>query len=52
MDHPKVYLAGARFDVTSETLDSDSPLVPVSASSVPTEADVDAARRTFEGTIR
>lgn len=52
MDHPKVYLAGARFDVTSKTLDSDSPIAAVSVASIPTREDVEAARRMFEGTIQ
>ena len=36
MDQPKVYRATARLDVTSESFDADSPLVPVDVPGPPT----------------
>jgi tRNA pseudouridine55 synthase len=51
MDQPKVYRAGARLDVTSESFDSDRPLVEVPAASPPDEATVRDAYRRLEGTI-
>jgi len=51
MDQPKAYRAQARFDVTSESFDSDSPHVPVSIAKVPTTDQVRSACRTLEGTI-
>ncbi len=51
MDQPKVYRATARLDVTSESYDSDRPLIDVPVEAVPdAEAVRDACRR-FEGAI-
>ncbi len=52
MDQPKVYRATARLDVTSASLDSDRPLVPVEVSDVPTMAEVREACCLFEGEIQ
>ncbi len=52
MNQPKVYRATARFDVTSESLDSDSGLLPVQVARVPDEMVVLTAARTFEGEIQ
>ena len=52
MDQPKVYRATARLDVTSESFDSDRPLLPVEVVSVPTLDDVKDACGTFEGVIQ
>jgi len=49
MDHPKVYRASARLDVTSDSLDSDSPLIPVEAPAVPSPAELAEAMASFEG---
>jgi len=46
MDLPKVYRATARLDVTSESLDADSELVPVQVSGVP---DVETLSRALAG---
>ncbi len=51
MDQPKVYRATARLDATSESFDSDRPLQPVAVTKSPSEAEVVAALRTFEGEI-
>jgi tRNA pseudouridine55 synthase len=51
MDQPKVYRATARLDVTSESFDSDRPLVAVPVAAPPDEASVRAACRRFEGVI-
>jgi tRNA pseudouridine55 synthase len=51
MDQPKVYRATARLDVTSESYDSDRPLVDVPVASAPDRAAVEAALRGFEGEI-
>jgi len=51
MDQPKVYRATARLDVTSESFDSDRPLVPVPVAAPPDEATLRAALRRFEGSI-
>jgi len=52
MDQPKVYRASARLDVTSESYDSDRPLVPVPVETQPDEAAVRAALAAFEGDIQ
>ncbi len=52
MDQPKVYRAAARLDVTSESFDSDRPLVAVTVPAVPTREDVLAACSRFEGLIQ
>jgi tRNA pseudouridine55 synthase len=52
MDHPKVYRTTARLDATSESFDSDRPLVPVDVASQPTESQVRDALANFEGTIQ
>jgi tRNA pseudouridine55 synthase len=51
MDQPKVYRARARLDVTSESFDSDRPLVDVPVAAPPDEAAVRAACGRFEGTV-
>ncbi|MFN0136110.1 MAG: tRNA pseudouridine(55) synthase TruB [Phycisphaerae bacterium] len=51
MGLPKAYRAAARLDVTSESFDSDRPLIPVDCPSVPDAASVAAAMQTFEGDI-
>jgi len=51
MDQPKVYRATARLDVTSESFDSDRPLLPVDVAALPDMDDVRTACATFEGTI-
>ncbi len=51
MDHPKVYRATARLDVTSESFDSDRPLLPVEVVRVPTRDEVLRAAAGFEGDI-
>jgi len=51
MDQPKVYRATARLDVTSESLDSDSPYVHVDASAIPSEESVHVACAAFVGMI-
>ncbi len=52
MDHPKVYRAPARLDATSESFDSDRPLVPVLVTSPPGESAVREALAGIEGTIQ
>lgn len=51
MDQPKVYRASARLDVTSESFDSDRPLIPVEVSSPPTIDTVRGACANFVGVI-
>jgi tRNA pseudouridine55 synthase len=51
MDQPKVYRASARLDVTSESFDSDRPLIEVPVATPPDGAAVRAACHRFEGTI-
>ncbi len=51
MDQPKVYRATARLDVTSDSYDSDRPLVPVKVDLVPSAEEVLAACPAFEGVI-
>lgn len=52
MDHPKVYRATARLDATSESYDSDRPLVPVPVTKPPSELQVRDALVKFEGMIQ
>ena len=49
MDQPKIYRAVAALDVTSESFDSERPLVPVRVSDPPAAERVLAALRSFEG---
>jgi len=51
MDQPKVYRATARFDVTSESFDSDRPLTVVEVAAIPTIEAVRAVCAGFEGVI-
>ncbi len=51
MNQPKVYRATARFDVTSESFDSDRPLTAVEVSVIPTIEAVRAGCADFEGVI-
>jgi tRNA pseudouridine55 synthase len=51
MDLPKVYRATARLDVTSESFDSDRPLIEVPVANSPGEAVVADALSAFEGEI-
>ncbi|MCP4250271.1 MAG: tRNA pseudouridine(55) synthase TruB [bacterium] len=51
MDQPKVYRARARLDVTSESFDSDRPLIDVPVATPPDEAAVRAALDRFVGEI-
>ncbi|MGB2984432.1 MAG: tRNA pseudouridine(55) synthase TruB [Phycisphaerae bacterium] len=51
MDQPKVYRASARLDVTSESYDSDRPMVPVEVANPPTVEAVWEACASFEGVI-
>ena len=51
MNQPKVYRATARLDVTSESFDSDRPLVPVDVTEEPTADDVRHACDRFVGEI-
>lgn len=51
MDQPKLYRATARLDVTSESFDSDRPLVEVPVATVPDEDAVRAACRRFHGAV-
>ncbi len=50
MGQPKVYLASARLDVTSATLDADSPLEPVTAEAEPSTERILAGLSAFLGT--
>jgi tRNA pseudouridine55 synthase len=52
MDQPKVYRVRARLDVTSDSFDSDRPLVEVPVASPPDRAALEAALRRYEGDIR
>lgn len=52
MDHPKGYRTTARLDATSESFDSDRPLVPVEVTEPPSETQVREALAGFEGTIQ
>lgn len=52
MDHPKVYRTTGRLDVTSESFDSDRPLVPVPVTNPPSEEQVRETLANFEGTIQ
>ncbi len=52
MDQPKVYRAKARLDVTSESFDSDRPLITVDVTHPPTAEEVQEAFRSFEGRIQ
>lgn len=49
MGLPKTYVAEARLDVTSESFDSDRPLIPVPVERVPTRGDVEEALKGFVG---
>ena len=51
MDQPKVYRATGRLDVTSDSLDSDSPLIPVTCEVEPKREHIDSACAAFEGDI-
>jgi tRNA pseudouridine55 synthase len=51
MDQPKVYRARARLDVTSESFDSDRPMVTVETAGLPTAEGVQAAVDRFQGEI-
>ena len=51
MDQPKVYRATARLDVTSDSYDSDLPLVPVDTKCPPTPAQLREVLFSFEGRI-
>jgi len=51
MDQPKVYRARARLDVTSESFDSDRPLIEVPVEAIPEEATLRGALTRFEGLI-
>ncbi len=51
MGLPKAYRAVARLDVTSASLDAETPLEPVPASAVPDHAAVLAALARFRGTV-
>lgn len=51
MDHPKVYRTTARLDATSESFDSDRPLVPIAVTTPPGETRVREALAGFEGAI-
>jgi len=52
MDHPKVYRATARLDATSESFDSDRPLIPVAVANPPGEMQVRETLRNFGGIIQ
>lgn len=52
MDQPKVYRTTARLDVTSESHDSDRPLVPVDVTRPPAREAIEAALASFEGSIQ
>ena len=51
MDQPKVYRATARLDVTSESFDSDRPLIPVSCDRVPDIDEIRQALSAMEGVV-
>lgn len=52
MDLRKEYRVAARLDVTSESYDSDRPLIPVDVGTPPARSDVAAALRRFEGELQ
>jgi len=52
MNQPKVYRVTARLDVTSESLDRETEMVPVEVRRVPRPDEIDAACRRFEGRIQ
>ena len=52
MDQPKVYRATARFDVTSESFDSDRPLIEVPVNAIPDDATLRGVFNRFEGEIQ
>ena len=52
MDQPKVYRTTARLDVTSDSLDSDTPLVPVPCTAPASLDQVRSACSSFEGEIQ
>jgi tRNA pseudouridine55 synthase len=52
MDQPKVYRTSARLDVTSDSLDSDSRLIPVPVAAIPTHDEVASALDRFRGRIQ
>ena len=52
MDQPKVYRATARLDVTSESFDSDRPLIEVPVDTVPDDTTLRQAFSQFEGEIQ
>lgn len=52
MDQPKVYMATARLDVTSESFDADRPLEPVPITQIPSAQDVRSAFGDFVGEIQ
>lgn len=52
MDHPKVYRATARLDVTSESFDMERPLVPVVVGRPPSLDALRSACKMFEGRIQ
>ncbi len=49
MDLPKVYRVVARLDVTSDSFDSEQPMIEVPVESQPTAAEFRAALAEFEG---
>lgn len=51
MDLPKVYRAAARLDVTSESFDSDRPLIPCHVERPPTLDELRTTLTEFEGHI-
>lgn len=51
MDQPKVYRATARLDGTSDSFDSDRPLLPVPVARTPTGDELRSALLSFEGAI-
>ena len=51
MDLPKIYRATARLDVTSESFDSDRPLIPVDVAEPPAADELTETLRSFEGVI-
>ncbi|MBW7906670.1 MAG: tRNA pseudouridine(55) synthase TruB [Phycisphaerae bacterium] len=52
MDQPKVYRTEARLDVTSESFDSDRPLISVAVQTPPSEARLRESLRAFRGEIQ
>jgi tRNA pseudouridine55 synthase len=51
MDLPKTYLASARLDVTSDSFDSDRPLIETPVASPPDASRIERALSGFVGTI-